>query len=374
MKKYLIFAIILCCFSLAQGQFVSFSPQQFNDETWRVFDNNDPTKGVRFELSSLTTATTRTLTIPDFNMTFIDWTAATENLYTTGFGRFDGGIGVGKDPTGAGFYLANAIIYEYSDFLVLAGDLSILPSPDRSILVPIIAGKGFYYGSGGTEHHKFGDTGQVEISDDGLITAVTYNALTLASAADGFTIAGGTTERTLTVTGGNWTLDQSVASGANVILGTIASGRQTVTGDATHGVRINQGADAKGLEVYGYDDESGIYIKTYINASAGIVLCNGNISWQTTGGKYIYFLSTDHIYMNLGDAAGAKHFYLRDSASQVVMDVDSDGNIDASGTIRTTADQDWNLGAASAQADFAGDTKIRVTIDGNDFDIVALAI
>lgn len=48
-------------------------------------------------------------------------------------------------------------------------------------------------------------------------------------------------------------------------------------------------------------------------------------------------------------------------------------NVDITGTIRTTADQDWNLGAASAQADFAGDTKIRVTIGGTDYDIVALA-
>lgn len=56
------------------------------------------------------------------------------------------------------------------------------------------------------------------------------------------------------------------------------------------------------------------------------------------------------------------------------MTIDNAGNVDATGTIRTAADQDWDLGAASAQADFAGDTKIRVTIGGTDYDIVALAV
>ena len=49
-----------------------------------------------------------------------------------------------------------------------------------TIAIPIYVGGDFSYGWSGTEHHKFGSSGQVEISDDGLITAVSYNAITLA--------------------------------------------------------------------------------------------------------------------------------------------------------------------------------------------------
>ncbi|KKN71418.1 hypothetical protein LCGC14_0421400 [marine sediment metagenome] len=113
MRKYLVIVIILCCFLSAYGQFVPFSPQQFNDETWRVFDNGDPTKRVEFELSGLTTSTTRTLTIPDASGTialtsdlttgYVPYTGANANLNMGVYSsRFDGGVGIGiAAPTGA---------------------------------------------------------------------------------------------------------------------------------------------------------------------------------------------------------------------------------------------------------------------------------
>lgn len=44
---------------------------EFPDNTFRVIDNVDPTKKVAFETSTITTATTRTLTVPDTNGTIV---------------------------------------------------------------------------------------------------------------------------------------------------------------------------------------------------------------------------------------------------------------------------------------------------------------
>lgn len=72
------------------------------------------------------------------------------------------------------------------------------------------------------------------------------------------------------------------------------------------------------------------------------------------------------------DSATAYQF--QNAAGTPILIVDTtNSKVDVAGTIRTAADQDWNLGTASAQADFAGDTKIRVTIGGSDYDLVALA-
>jgi len=48
-----------------------------------------------------------------------------------------------------------------------------------------------------------------KVDTTGNVTGGTYNGLTLTSASDGFTAAGGTTPRTLTVTGGNFTVNNT---------------------------------------------------------------------------------------------------------------------------------------------------------------------
>ncbi len=61
------------------------------------------------------------------------------------------------------------------------------------------------------------------------LTGKTYNGLTLTSAADGFTILGGTTGRTLTVTGGSPTIgdyfDQAVKAASAVTFATVDTGQ-----------------------------------------------------------------------------------------------------------------------------------------------------
>lgn len=54
-------------------------------------------------------------------------------------------------------------------YIYLSGDGTTNTGLD--IAIPMTSGGDFFYGYGGTEHHKFGNSSQVEISDDGLITA-----------------------------------------------------------------------------------------------------------------------------------------------------------------------------------------------------------
>lgn len=51
----------------------------FTDDHWALFDNVDGTKGLQFQLSGVTTGTTRTLTVPDANTTIVG-TDATQTL------------------------------------------------------------------------------------------------------------------------------------------------------------------------------------------------------------------------------------------------------------------------------------------------------
>jgi len=68
-----------------------------------------------------------------------------------------------------------AQITDGGGYTILSGNGSIWEGLDISI--PQAAGSGFYYGYGGTEHHLFGASGQVEITDDGFIKAVNINRL-----------------------------------------------------------------------------------------------------------------------------------------------------------------------------------------------------
>ncbi|MCK5608441.1 hypothetical protein KAR91_41555 [Candidatus Pacearchaeota archaeon] len=86
MKKLLINLLSILCIlsSVAQGQFVPISPQQFNDATFRVFDNADPTKRVAFQITDVATGTTRIMTIQNVNGTLVVDVTACNDLEGTG--------------------------------------------------------------------------------------------------------------------------------------------------------------------------------------------------------------------------------------------------------------------------------------------------
>jgi len=85
---------------------------EFGDSTFRVFDDTDPTKQVAFEASSVTSATTRTLTVPD-----ADGTIA---LLSDLSGDFAGSIVVDNILAAAGD--AHLTIYNSSDGLATPVD------------------------------------------------------------------------------------------------------------------------------------------------------------------------------------------------------------------------------------------------------------
>ena len=125
------------------------------------------------------------------------------------------------------------------------------------------------------------------------------------------------------------------AAGNLTTTGTLATGRATITGDATHGLRVNQGADSKGLYVYGYDDVNTNYGHLYVDSGGGTTLYSN--SYQYFIGYYQYFDSSTDIYMDLGDALGARELKIRDSGANTVASIDSDGNADfTAGNLSTT--------------------------------------
>lgn len=116
---------------------------EFNDEQFAIYDDGDSTKRVQFEASGITTATTRTLTVPDasgtialtsdlfhglhiqfitFQTAGLTWTnmpaAATEILASTGYRQYIDTTGMDQVKLGVGMALGGhttAIVYlEYS--------------------------------------------------------------------------------------------------------------------------------------------------------------------------------------------------------------------------------------------------------------------
>ncbi|MHC4302245.1 MAG: hypothetical protein ACYS7Y_33720, partial [Planctomycetota bacterium] len=62
---------------------------EFIDNQFRIKAVADETKKLAFDISGVTTGTTRTITVPDEDFSLVDWTLATEDLYTSGYVRTD---------------------------------------------------------------------------------------------------------------------------------------------------------------------------------------------------------------------------------------------------------------------------------------------
>ncbi len=78
----------------------------------------------------------------------------------------------------------------------------------------------------------------------GTITSGAVNGLTLTSAADGFTIAGGTTSRTLTVTGASITIGSTITPTAAGALSVTSNGANALTLDSGGAANVNIGTGA----------------------------------------------------------------------------------------------------------------------------------
>jgi len=231
-------------------------------------------------------------------------------------------------------------------YLILSGDGAIW-STGLSISIPQVAEDNFYYGYGGIEHHFFGASGQVEISDDGNIT-----------------VAGTVQAEQLTST------DDITMQGHALNLGDVTAATDTVINlyGSTNSATITYDESTKELD---WGDVAFSNMRAILLGDSQFIGFGDDFdfTFSYTGGRGDFF----SLWKGLGITELIRFLANGDIDFQDANMV-TDGTLDVNSTIRTAADQDWNLGTASAQADFAGDTKIRVTIDSNDYDIVALAV
>jgi hypothetical protein len=91
-------------------------------------------------------------------------------------------------------------------------------------------------------------------------------------------------------------------------------------------LQINQAADSNGIRVYGYDDKAASYISIAVDAGGGgQIISNENWALNAGSGKYISLRASDY-YFGLGDNAGAKKIFIRDSNDTIVSSINSDGD------------------------------------------------
>ena len=225
----------------------------FRDDLFKLYNDADQSKICKFQLSGITTDTTRTLTVPDADGTIAltsDLTAGSLNWHTTGSGRFDGGIGIGVAPIAR-------LLRIYGSTATLSVGLEIDNLGDADAIVRFVLDSVAKF-TLGVDNSVAGDPFKIAVGSalgtndaltidssgnfviPGTIAGGIYNGVTIATdagnmllddvtnshsfwvegdngiagQADGFILFGGVTPRNLTVTGGDWTIDQSVASGA----------------------------------------------------------------------------------------------------------------------------------------------------------------
>lgn len=220
-----------------QAEITAGTTSQFwrGDKSWQTFLGETSTTAYRGDrgkiaydhIHNLTTDIDHDLILNFVAAKHLDWTAATDALYTTNSGRFDGGIGIGADPlarflyifkTGAHGFAAGVHIDNYG-----AGDAVVkfeLNEVAKFILGVdnSVAGDPFKISVGGV----LGTNDALTIDSSGnfvipgTITGGAYNGVTLGF--DHLVIDDVVNNNSLAVFG-DWTIDQSVASGATPTFG-----------------------------------------------------------------------------------------------------------------------------------------------------------
>ncbi len=231
------------------------------DSATTLQDNVDATKQLVFELSGITTATTRTLTIPNASGTIAltsDLTAGYQPLDSdlTAFAALAANGMVARTGTGtvavrtitapaAGITITNPDGVSGNPTLVLANDLAAVEG---------IATTGFVRRTGA---ETWSASAIVDGDLPAALTGKTYNALTLTAAGTGFTIAGGTTSKTLTVSN---TITLAGTDGTTITLpsttGTVALNNQTIY-IGTTGIAINRASASLSLTGVNIDGSAG---------------------------------------------------------------------------------------------------------------------
>jgi hypothetical protein len=259
------------------------------DSTTTIADNADTTKKVAFEVSGVATSTTRTLTVPNANGTI----ALTSDLSSyqpldsdlTAVAALSANGLVAR--TGTGTAAVRAITQPAAGITVTNGD-GVSGNPTLGLAndlgaVEAISGTGFVRR---TAADTWSASALVDADIPGALTGKTYNGVTLASAATGFSVAGGTTSKTLTV---NKSLTLDGTDGTTITFpsttGTLALNNQTLFLGTTS-VAINRSSGSLALSGVSIDGSassatSAVSATTATNLASGVL---GSVPYQSAAG------------------------------------------------------------------------------------------
>jgi hypothetical protein len=219
-------------------QFSSLGGSSFADNAFSVYDNSDSTKIINFELSGLTTSTTRTVTFPDKNITF----AGINNETFTGQTTFAGGSSTtpGITFTGAGTntgiysIAANAMrfVSNGTDALVVGGNVNVLANLIAASTATFQAAANF--------------NTTITLLDTTYKTALDVSAATSLRVGNGFSSIV-TPVTTFTMNGANATINASVgnlnltAVGSALLASSVGGNPVTIRtiGDANANTGVN---------------------------------------------------------------------------------------------------------------------------------------
>ncbi len=279
------------------------------DSTTTIADNADSTKKVAFEVSGVTTGTTRTLTIPNANGTI----ALTSDL-TAGYQPLDSDLtavaGLAANGlisrTGTGTMAVRLLAAPVAGLTITNGD-GVAGNPTFALAndlagVEAITTTGFVRRTGV-------DTWSASAIVDGdlpaALTGKTYNALTLTANATGFSAAGGTTSKTLTVSN---SITLAGTDGTTITLpatsGTVPLNNQTMF-IGTTAVAINRATAALALTGVSIDGAAGS-ATTATTATKATNLVGGNAT--TLLGAVGYQSNTDTTTLLAPNITATKQF------------------------------------------------------------------
>ena len=260
------------------------------DSGTTIQDNADPTKQAKFEVSSIGTGLTRTFTFPNANGTL----ALVSDL-TSGYQPLDSDLTAVAAlsangliaRTGTGTMAVRAITQPAAGLTVTNGD-GVSGNPTLALANDLAAVEGI---SGtGFVRRTASDTWSASALVDGdlpsALTGKTYNALSLTANATGFSVAGGTTSKTLTVSN---SITLAGTDGTTITLpnttGTVALNNQSFFLGTTS-VAINRASASISLTGVSIDGSAGsattaTSATTASNLASGVL---GSLPYQSAAG------------------------------------------------------------------------------------------
>jgi hypothetical protein len=290
------------------------------DSTTTFQDNAAPTKQFRFEAASITAGNTRVLTVPD-----ADGTIATTAAVAAGYQPLDADLtavaGLSTNGllarTGAGTAAVRTLTAPAAGITVTNGD-GVAGNPTLALANDLAAVESI--NTLGFVRRTAADSWSASAITDGdlpsVLTGKTYNGLTPTANATGFSLAGGTTSKTLTV---NNSITLAGTDGTTITLpstsGTLPLNNQTFF-IGTTSVAINRASASLSLTGVNIDGSAGssTTATTATNLAGGAAnriafqtaaATTGFLSAPTTADTYLRWDGTAFVWSAVSSSGGS---------------------------------------------------------------------